>query len=223
MPTPPRPVPLTSVGDRLVVAYAASAVLVVGGRDGVLLVDTGEEDSGLTDAVRGLGLGPVVAVALTHGHLEHTGGMAAVRQAWPEATVWAHESAGVTADRTFSSVAAVDLGGRVVELLHPGRGHTGGDVVVHVPEARLVAAGDLVIGDDHEDGGGGAGACGADEHPTELAVTLDVLLGMLAPDARVLTGHGPLLTRDEVLARRWAAAAGGEEGPVPPPRQLPLV
>ena len=30
-------------------------------------------------------------------------------------------------DRTFSSVTAIDLGDRVVELVHPGRGHTDGD------------------------------------------------------------------------------------------------
>ena len=35
----------------------------------------------------------------------------------------------VPADRTFSSAVALDLGDRAVELVHPGRGHTGGDLV----------------------------------------------------------------------------------------------
>ena len=45
---------------------------------------------------------------------------------------------------TFSSARAVDLGDRMVELVHPGRGHTAGDLVLRVPDADLVFAGDLV-------------------------------------------------------------------------------
>src|SRR3954468_9038992 len=47
-------------------------------------------------------------------------------------------------DLTFSSVRSVDLGDRQVELLHPGRGHTGGDLVARVADADVVFAGDLV-------------------------------------------------------------------------------
>ena len=48
------------------------------------------------------------------------------------------------ADHTFSSRVALDLGDRQVELVHPGRGHTGGDLVVRVPDADVLLAGDLV-------------------------------------------------------------------------------
>ena len=47
-------------------------------------------------------------------------------------------------ERTFSSAIALDLGDRYVELVHPGRGHTAGDLVVRVPDADVVLAGDLV-------------------------------------------------------------------------------
>ena len=56
---------------------------------------------------------------------------------------------------TFSSAVQLDLGDRAVELIHPGRGHTAGDLVVRVPDADVVLGGDLVeesdlpfIGDD---------------------------------------------------------------------------
>lgn len=39
----------------------------------------------------------------------------------------------------------LDLGQRRVDVLHLGRGNTPGDLVVHVPDARVVAAGDLVV------------------------------------------------------------------------------
>lgn len=38
----------------------------------------------------------------------------------------------------------LDLGGRTVTLHHPGHGHTAGDLVVHVPDADVLIAGDLV-------------------------------------------------------------------------------
>ena len=50
----------------------------------------------------------------------------------------------VRPDHTFSSARVLDLGDRAVELVHPGRGHTGGDLVVRVPDADVVLAGDLV-------------------------------------------------------------------------------
>jgi glyoxylase-like metal-dependent hydrolase (beta-lactamase superfamily II) len=45
---------------------------------------------------------------------------------------------------TFSERMTVDLGGRRVELLHLGRGHTEGDAVAWLPEERVLFAGDLV-------------------------------------------------------------------------------
>ena len=48
------------------------------------------------------------------------------------------------AETTFSSVGVVDLGDRVLELMHPGRGHTGGDLVVRIGDVDVVVFGDLV-------------------------------------------------------------------------------
>lgn len=45
---------------------------------------------------------------------------------------------------TFTDRMAIDLGGRTVELIFCGRGHTEGDVVVWLPAERVLFAGDLV-------------------------------------------------------------------------------
>ncbi|MBE9374483.1 MBL fold metallo-hydrolase [Saccharopolyspora sp. HNM0983] len=46
-------------------------------------------------------------------------------------------------DRLVAGSAELDLGGRAVHLLHPGPGHTGHDLAVHVPDAGVLFAGDL--------------------------------------------------------------------------------
>jgi glyoxylase-like metal-dependent hydrolase (beta-lactamase superfamily II) len=48
-------------------------------------------------------------------------------------------------DLTFEDRVTLKLGNRDVELLHWGRGNTAGDVVAWVPDARMLATGDLVV------------------------------------------------------------------------------
>jgi glyoxylase-like metal-dependent hydrolase (beta-lactamase superfamily II) len=45
---------------------------------------------------------------------------------------------------TFEDALSLDLGSRRVELRYLGRGHTAGDIVVWLPDERIVFAGDLV-------------------------------------------------------------------------------
>lgn len=96
---------------------------------------------------------------------------------------------------TFSSVRTLDLGGRLVELVHPGRGHTGGDLVVNVPDADVLLAGDLVEK-------AGPPAYGPDSWPLEWPTTLDVVLGLLRPSTVVVPGHGSTVDRDFVAEQR---------------------
>lgn len=48
-------------------------------------------------------------------------------------------------DLTFEDRVTLKLGKREVEVLHWGRGNTAGDVVAWVPDAKVLAAGDLVV------------------------------------------------------------------------------
>ena len=47
-------------------------------------------------------------------------------------------------DRTFAETAYLDLGDRRVELRFLGRGHTDHDIVITVPDAGVLFAGDLL-------------------------------------------------------------------------------
>ena len=50
-------------------------------------------------------------------------------------------------DVEFDESLRLNLGGRVVELYHFGRGNTLGDVVVYVPEAKVAWTGNLIFGE----------------------------------------------------------------------------
>jgi glyoxylase-like metal-dependent hydrolase (beta-lactamase superfamily II) len=45
---------------------------------------------------------------------------------------------------TYSTKKVLDLGGREVQLLFLGRGHTNGDTVIFLPKEKIVASGDLM-------------------------------------------------------------------------------
>ena len=95
----------------------------------------------------------------------------------------------VPADHTFSSVTVLDLGDRLVELAHPGRGHTAGDLVVRIPDADVVLAGDLI-----EESA--SPSYGTDCHPLDWAGTLDVVIGLVGTGTVVVPGHGAVVDRD---------------------------
>ena len=47
--------------------------------------------------------------------------------------------------RTFTGELVLDVDGRAVELIEVGPAHTGGDVIVHVPDAHTVFTGDILF------------------------------------------------------------------------------
>jgi len=97
-----------------------------------------------------------------------------------DGTTIEHESRG----GSLSSVWAGDLGDRYVEVVHLGPGPEGGELVLVVPDADVVALGDLA-------GGKPAGAT------VEWAGALDLAIGLTRPSSQILTSSGPI-TRDEL-------------------------
>lgn len=98
----------------------------------------------------------------------------------------------VLPDHEVHDKTALALGDRTVELIHPGLGHTDHDLVVHVPDAAVVFAGDLV---EH-----GAPPAFEDSQPLEWPATLDALL-RLRP-LTVVPGHGDPVSCEFVLRQR---------------------
>ena len=102
-------------------------------------------------------------------------------------------------DHTFSSAKIVDLGDRLAELVHPGRGHTAGDAVIRVGEVDVLFAGDLV---EESALRSGVPGYGADCFPMEWPATLDLVVSMLTDATVVVPGHGLPVDRDFVQEQR---------------------
>ncbi len=86
-------------------------------------------------------------------------------------------------DQTFSSTAVIDLGDRYVELAHPGRGHTDGDLVLRVPDVDVVFGGDLI--EQSADP-----SYGSDCFPLEWPGALDLVIAMMTESTVAVPGHG---------------------------------
>jgi glyoxylase-like metal-dependent hydrolase (beta-lactamase superfamily II) len=174
----------------------------------------------LAAAVRETTALPLV-VAITHAHFDHCFGTAAFLPAPVHALPVCREVLAATADAQRSewvahyrsrgddltadslattdpplpdspAPAELDLGGRVVDLRHLGRGHTDHDLVAHVPDAGVVFAGDLVEQ--------GAPPAFEDAVVAEWPGTLTALLG-LGPRV-VVPGHGDPVDRAFVAEQR---------------------
>ncbi|MGS2646490.1 MBL fold metallo-hydrolase [Streptosporangium sp. LJ11] len=110
----------------------------------------------------------------------------------------------VPPDHLVTDRARLVVGGRPVVLAHLGRGHSGNDMVVHVPDAGVIFAGDLVEN--------GAPPAYEDAYPLEWPATvaglLDLLDGGPGPGgAVVVPGHGDPAGRAFVVAQHAEISA----------------
>ncbi len=207
------------VADQIFVAVAEPAGVNIGlvvGDTGALVIDTGsspEQGAEIRRQAERLAGLPVTAVVATHWHYDHLFGLAA----FTDVPSYAHESVPGWLDRpecreaaaglgvehstltgpqhSFSLAKVVDVGGRRVELVHFGRGHSDGDVVVIVPDAGLIFTGDLLEGSGPPD-------FGDDCHFKDWPAAVDGILGLVAEDTILIPGHGSAMTREDAFIQR---------------------
>jgi glyoxylase-like metal-dependent hydrolase (beta-lactamase superfamily II) len=104
----------------------------------------------------------------------------------------------VVPDRFVGKQADLLVGGREVRLAYFGPGHTEHDLVVTVPDAGVMFAGDLV---EHD----ASGSFSAESFGPETRLTAwpNTLTGLLATDSSIVVcGHGDPVARDFVFSAR---------------------
>jgi cyclase len=88
--------------------------------------------------------------------------------------------------RTVSDRLTLWLGRREIDVLYVGKGHTRGDIVVFLPQERILAAGDLVMWP--------VPFVGSTSYPAEFARTLERVRALHA--VTVVPGHGKVMSGD---------------------------
>ncbi|TPE45582.1 subclass B1 metallo-beta-lactamase [Pontibacter mangrovi] len=127
--------------------------LVVSTKEGAVLVDTGwgnEPTEQLLAWVKTNLKQPVKVCVPTHWHDDKMGGIDAVQaQGIPVVTseltaILAAANKAGTPDVTFATDTAFTLGGQRFEVYYPGGGHTADNVVVYLPQQKILFGGCLV-------------------------------------------------------------------------------
>ena len=224
------------VADRVWVArqeWFDLNVCLVGGEDGLLVVDTqasGRAARAIVDDVRALGVGPVTAVFNTHEHFDHTFGNGAFREAFGAIPIHAHDEAaartveaGERAKRSYDEDREDPHREELLETEPMPADHTFSSVrvldlgdrqveLVHPGRGhsfgdavvRIADAEVLLAGDLVEESG--PPVYGVDCHPFDWPGSLDVVLNLLSPGTLVVPGHGAVVDRDFVEEQRDAIA-----------------
>lgn len=136
----------------------------------------------------------IIAHANTAALIEERGAQDWASEQWrmPRLFAGADTVPGLTRPtHTFDDAMTIDLGNRQVELRYLGRGHTSGDLVVWLPEERVLFAGDLVEAQ--------AAPYMGDAHVADWSTTtLDNVAALEA--AQLVGGRGPVVRGEEVAA-----------------------
>jgi glyoxylase-like metal-dependent hydrolase (beta-lactamase superfamily II) len=220
---PPRAFQVTPLADGL---YELSIdgggypvkVLASVGTDGVLLVDTGDEDSvdALSRAVAAFGRGLPRIIVSTHSHVEHLGGNAALGK---EAVIIAHRNMrerfdiGLYAfldlprealpDVTFTDSLTLHFNGEEIRLIAFPGAHDDSDIVVWFTRSKVAYTGALCMGGHFPSVDGESGDIR--RYPEVAARVLD----LLPEDVRLVPGHADDCTHAQGRAfQRMLAETG---------------
>ena len=184
-----------------------------------ICIDPGDEAERIVETLERLSLN-LQAIALTHAHLDHVGGVAALKKLKPGAKINLHKgdepmyralpeqpawigipraqwaALGLTfepppaIDHYWEDGETYDVGELKLEVLHCP-GHTPGHVVFYAPKERKVFVGDVLF----------AGSIGRTDLPggstEQLLDSIKNKLLTLDDDVTVYSGHGPLTTIGE--------------------------
>lgn len=204
----------SSLGGKFsLITGAGGNIAVLGGDDGVLVIDSGLPNVAARTAAEIEKSGRVGTLVNTHWHYDHAGGNEVLARAG--ARIIAHENCRKrlstdqfieALDRKMPAVAAIawprltlasettlHLNGDEIRLVPVPPAHTDGDVIVRFEKADVIHAGDLFFHGgypfiDYSSGGWIGG----------MATAIRTLSQMMSAKTRVIPGHGRLATPEDL-------------------------
>jgi len=186
----------------------------INGSDGILIVDDDYRTMSqkLSDALKALGSAKPRFILNTHWHGDHTEGNEFFGK---DSTIFAHVNVRKRMSQvntifgrevpaspihawpiiTYTESMGIYVNGEEIKAVHFPSGHTDGDTVVFFTKANVVHLGDdFFVGRfpfvDLESGGSVQG----------LIHNIATLITLIKPDAKLIPGHGPLSTIDDLRA-----------------------
>src|SRR5687768_77189 len=184
------------------------------GADGILIVD--DQFAPLAEKIKAslqsLNPGKLRFILNTHFHGDHTGGNVAFG---PEGTIIAHDNVRkrLSTDQyssifkmttkaspkealpviTFNHSLTVHFNGEEIRAIHFPQGHTDGDSVIFFTASNVVH-----LGDDFFAGRFPFVDLGSGGTVEGLARNIGEILGKLPPGVKLIPGHGPISTADDL-------------------------
>jgi glyoxylase-like metal-dependent hydrolase (beta-lactamase superfamily II) len=173
--------------------------------EGAVLFDTksAQLHDLVVELVNSLTAQPVALVVLTHNHADHSGGLQQLQADGATTIISAADHQNMirqpdsgSAQVAYSGSLLLTMGGKEIHLREI-QGHTRGDTIAWLPQARVLVAGDLVTTADtipvivnYEDGGSW--------------IALESALNELAEYdfEYLISGHGPVISKGEFLTFR---------------------
>jgi cyclase len=98
---------------------------------------------------------------------------------------------------TFRDETVLHVNGEEIHLVHVPPAHTDGDVYIHFRNANILHAGDLFT-----NGGYPAIDNSSDGWIGGMILAADTMLGLVDARTRIIPGHGPMATRDDLRSFR---------------------
>jgi cyclase len=217
---PPPELQITPVAPHIfMLSGPGGNICLVTGDNGALLIDAGYEQLApkVMAAIREKTDKPLRFVINTHWHLDHVGGNQAFATTGTQ--IIAHDSvrkrmsaeqllggldrrmppapAAALPTLTYASALTLHGAGQETRIVHFDPAHTDGDSVVFFDRPNVVATGDLYFNGlyPYIDVNAGGSIDG-------MIAAADRLLELVHPDTKIIPGHGPLSTPQELRAFR---------------------
>jgi glyoxylase-like metal-dependent hydrolase (beta-lactamase superfamily II) len=214
--TQPPPIHSETIAGQLsLISGAGGNIATLSGEDGVLVIDSGlaSVSAGTSAEISKVAPGPLALLVNTHWHFDHAGGNERLARAG--ARIIAHENcrqrlaveqhndffdktwpaspAIALPIVTFSTETNIHLNGEDIRLVPVPPAHTDSDVIVRFEKANVVHTGDIFFRGmfpfiDYSSRGWIGG----------MAAAAKQALAMTDAKTRVIPGHGPLGTQEDL-------------------------